>query len=152
MRKLLQRRRNYNFYLHPLSPSEQWVLRNSLCEKSDYRDLLLERNNTLIINLNVLPALILQSAEKNLVPMIQSRVNKQKGKIKNHYDKTSRKSLQTYKRSSKKLVVRSSKDKIWYKATILKKTEEPRSYWPIMNLRMYYPYLTRLLLTWNTVQ
>ncbi|XP_050510413.1 uncharacterized protein LOC126887113 [Diabrotica virgifera virgifera] len=117
------------------------ILRKSLAEKSDFRDLLLEYNNTPIISLKASPAQILQSrtlrtqipvTQNKLEPEIQVHIvnylNEQKQKMKIHYDKTSPKSLIEYKKGDK-VVVKSNRDKIWYKAVVLEKAREPRAYW-----------------------
>lgn len=117
------------------------ILRKSLDEKSDFRDLLCEYNNTPIINLNASPAQILQSrslrtqlptTHNKLEPKVQDHIYKQlceqKLKMKNQYDKTSRKVLVEYGKGDK-VVVKSTKDKHWYKAIVLGNAHEPRSYW-----------------------
>lgn len=117
------------------------ILRKSLEEKSDFRELVLEYNNTPIVTLDASPAQILQSrhlrtqlpiTSSKLEPKIQSHIYqylcKQKEKIKLHYDKSSRKLPIQFKRGEK-VVIKSSFDKIWYKATVLEKAKEPRSYW-----------------------
>lgn len=117
------------------------ILRKSYTENSDFRELLLEYNNSPIINIDASPAQILQSrslrtqlpvTHNQLEPKIQKHIYKylseQKIKTKKQYDKTSRKTVREYRKGDK-VVVKSSKDKHWYKAVVLQKANEPRSYW-----------------------
>lgn len=117
------------------------MLRKSFDQKCDFRELLLEYNNTPIISLNASPAQILQSRmlktqlpilESNLEPQIQKHIYTylcdQKNKLKTYYNKNSRTSVRNYQKGDK-VVVKSSLDSIWHKATILEKANEPRSYW-----------------------
>ncbi|XP_030749430.1 uncharacterized protein LOC115877417 isoform X1 [Sitophilus oryzae] len=55
-------------------------------------------------------------------------VENKRYKVKIQYDKMVRRYPFEYKKGDK-VVIRSNIDKIWYKATILEKANEPRSYW-----------------------
>lgn len=117
------------------------ILRKSREENSDYRELMMEYNNTPIISLNASPSQILHSrnlrsqlpmTSKNLEPEIQTqiyaRLNQQKQVTKSNYDKSARKRPIEYTKGDR-VVIKSNKEKIWYKAIILEKAKEPRSYW-----------------------
>lgn len=117
------------------------MIKKSLDENSDFRESVMEYNNSPIINLNASPAQILQSrilksqlplSDAKLQPRIQNNIYKQlckqKDKVKIQYDKMVRRYPFEYKKGDK-VVIRSNIDKIWYKATILEKANEPRSYW-----------------------
>lgn len=87
------------------------MLRKSRYGKIDYRELLLEYNNTPMINLEASPSQILQSRTlRTQLPMISSKLEpkiqthiyeylgKQKDRIKQYYDKTCRKQPTILKR------------------------------------------------------
>lgn len=100
----------------------------------------MEYNNSLIINLKASPSQILQSrvlktqlpvTNTSLEPRIQKGVYellvKQKDLMKSNYDKIVRRNPFHYKVGDN-VVIKSERDKIWYKA-IVEKAKEPRSYW-----------------------
>ncbi|KAB0793598.1 hypothetical protein PPYR_13218 [Photinus pyralis] len=117
------------------------ILRKSLETNTDFRESVMEYNNTEIISLQASAAQILQSRSlrtqlpticKNLEPQIKNNVYnilcKQQKQIKIHYDKTARRNTIDFK-TGDKVVIKSSKDIIWHKAIVMEKAKEPRSYW-----------------------
>ncbi|XP_050504417.1 uncharacterized protein K02A2.6-like [Diabrotica virgifera virgifera] len=117
------------------------ILRKSNEENVDFRDLVMEYNNTCIINLDASPAQILQSrilrgqlptTANKLEPTIQKQVYKnlckEKEKLQVRYDKTARRKPVEFRKGDR-VVIRSSKDNYWRKAIVLEKANEPRSYW-----------------------
>lgn len=117
------------------------VLRKSFSENSDYRELVMEYNNTVIISLGASPAQILQSrilrtqlpiASGHLEPKVQLQVYKrlceQKEHIKSHYDKTTRRAVVVFQKGDR-VVIKCNNERIWQQAIVIEKAKEPRSYW-----------------------
>lgn len=117
------------------------ILKKSLENKTDFRELVMEYNNTPIINLKASPSQILQSRTlkseipityKNLEPKVHTNIYRllceQKDIVKLNYDRTARKNPTFFKKGDK-VVIKSNRDKVWNKAIIIEKAKEPRSYW-----------------------
>ncbi|KAK4873213.1 hypothetical protein RN001_015242 [Aquatica leii] len=117
------------------------ILRKSSKTNTDFREGVMECSNTEIISLQAFPAQILQSRalrtqlpsiSKNLEPRIKDNVynmlQKRQERSNIQYDKTARRNtIDLNKRD--KVVIKSSKDIVWHKATVIEKAKEPRSYW-----------------------
>lgn len=112
------------------------ILQKSQEEKTDYRDLVLEYNNTSLINLRAAPSQILRSrylktqlpiAAHKLEPQVQLSIYKylkqQKMKVKLNYDKLCRKRPTEYQKGDK-IVIKSNRDSTWLKATVLERAKE----------------------------
>lgn len=117
------------------------ILRKSSEENSDYRELVMEYNNTAITNLGASPAQILQSrslrtqlpvASNMLEPTVQYQIYKrlceQKMLTKLHYDKTTRRAA-THFQKGDRVVIKCNNERIWQQAIVIEKAKEPRSYW-----------------------
>lgn len=117
------------------------ILRKSFEDSYDFREGIMEYNNSPIINLDVSPTQILQSrvlrselpvTSELLEPKVQEGVYeklcKQKEVVKLSYDKLARRNPLEYKKGDK-VVIKTCKEKIWQKAIVIEKATEPRSYW-----------------------
>ncbi|KAF2893879.1 hypothetical protein ILUMI_12297, partial [Ignelater luminosus] len=117
------------------------ILRKSMEDRTDYRESIMEYNNTPIVNLNASPTQILQSRRlRTLLPVISTKLERkvqthiydflrrQQITYKNNYDKSSKTSFTNFKKGDK-VVIKTDNEKIWQKATIIKKANEPRLYW-----------------------
>lgn len=117
------------------------ILRKAWEEKTDYRELLMEYNNTIIVSLEASPAQILQSrmlrtnlpvTGKTLEPKIQYHIHNklciEKEKVKQNHDKRARRKTINYKVGDE-VVIKCENEKHWLKGIVTKKAKEPRSYW-----------------------
>lgn len=117
------------------------ILRKSFEDKCDFREYILEYNNSPVISLGATPAQILQSrilktelpiTFKKLEPKIERKIydklHKQKQIMKSNFDKSARRNPLEYRKGDK-VVIKTSKEKIWQKAIVIEKASEPRSYW-----------------------
>lgn len=117
------------------------IIKKSLETESDYRELLMEYNNSPLVWLNASPSQILQSrilrtqlpiSESKLEPKIANGIYKrlceQKDQITLQYNNVARRNPVSFKKGDN-VVVRTNKEKVWNKAVILERAKEPRSYW-----------------------
>ncbi|KAF2897447.1 hypothetical protein ILUMI_08726 [Ignelater luminosus] len=117
------------------------ILRKSMEDRTGYRKSIMEYNNTPIVNLNTFPTQILQSRRlRTLLPVISTKLEpkvqthiydflrRQQITYKNNYDKSSKKSFTNFEKGDI-VVIKTDNEKVWQKATIIKKDNEPRSYW-----------------------
>lgn len=117
------------------------ILRKCHEDKTDFRECILEYNNSPIVHLDASPAQILQSRNlksqipvtmKTLEPRVQAHIyNKllaQTEIVKTNYDRLVRRKPQEFVKGDK-VVIRCKNDSIWSKGIIVEKAPEPRSYW-----------------------
>lgn len=117
------------------------ILKKSFDDKYDFREGVMEYNNSPIISLDATPAQILQSrilrselpvSTKVLEPKVQTgiyeRLVNQKQVMKNNFDKSARRKPLDYKKGDK-VVIKTPKEKIWQKAIVIEKARDPKSYW-----------------------
>ncbi|KAG5863612.1 hypothetical protein JTB14_033745 [Gonioctena quinquepunctata] len=124
-----------------VSMSKQ-ILRKSFDDNCDFRECVLEYNNSPIISLDATPAQILQSRmlktelpaitfgklEPKIQQNIYDKLSKQKQIMKSNFDKSARRNSLEYKKGDK-VVIKTSKEKTWQKTVVVEKAAEPRSYW-----------------------
>ncbi|KAF2882715.1 hypothetical protein ILUMI_23448 [Ignelater luminosus] len=97
------------------------ILCKSMKDGTDYRESIMERLRTLLAVIST-----------KLEPKVQSHIyyflRTQQITYENNYDKSSKKSFTNFKKGDK-VVIKTDNEKTWQKATIIKKVNEPRSYW-----------------------
>ncbi|XP_063219171.1 uncharacterized protein K02A2.6-like isoform X2 [Bacillus rossius redtenbacheri] len=116
------------------------ILKKSMEQQKDFRDLLREYRNTPLSSLNISPCQLLMSRQiRTLLPvtsqMLQPKVEKDAHKkmilnqerCKQQYDKTALKQASEF-REGDKVVIKTNKNAQWEPATVVRIHDAPRSY------------------------